>query len=151
MKVTTEWMGSPVEQHSFCRAGGCISRQNRAEALLTVSTGAHVIPTKPLEWSRIHQKMARAEHIWHDHCTRLFCITHWKGQMNICWYLLFLIRRDSMDAQMIPLLGFVAHGSVSCLWVDSQSPLILQACPKAWGLASTSPEPDKKSSPWFPL
>lgn len=45
----------------------------------------------------------------------------------------------------------MAHGSLSCLWVDSQSPLILHDCPNAWGPASTRPDPDKKSSPWLPL
>lgn len=56
-----------------------------------------------------------------------------------------------VNMQVIPLLGLMAQGSVSCLCMGSQSPLILQAWPNAWGLASTSPELDRKSSPWFPL
>lgn len=51
----------------------------------------------------------------------------------------------------IPLFGFKEQGSTSCLWGDSQSALILQECPKAWGPASTSPESHRKSSPRFPL
>lgn len=60
---TAERGRTPVEEHPFGGAGGCVSGQGRAEALLAVHTRTNVITTKLLERSRIDQEVARAEHV----------------------------------------------------------------------------------------
>lgn len=58
---------SPAEQHSSSRTSCSISRQCRAEALLTIGAGANIITTKLLEWSRVQHEVARAKHLRHYH------------------------------------------------------------------------------------
>lgn len=88
VRVTAEWGRPPAEQHSSGSAGGCVGRQRRAEALLPVHTRTHIITTEALERTRVHQIVARTEHVWHHHQTRLFCKTHWEVQqgVNILWW-----------------------------------------------------------------
>lgn len=88
VRVTAEWRRPPVEQHPSCRTGSSISSQSRAEALLAIPASAHVITAKPLERSRVHQKVARTEHSWHHHCACLLCKTHWNHRglwVDVIW------------------------------------------------------------------
>lgn len=152
LSVTTEWRGPPVEQHSMSSAHGGVSRQCGAETFLSIYARTYVVATKSPERSRIYQDVTRTECIGCHDGAGLFCKTHYRGQKSwMTWHDNAPPHISCKFKVHIPLFGFKEQGSTSCLWGDSQSALILQECPKAWGPASTSPESHRKSSPRFPL
>jgi len=61
-RLTTERRGAPVQQHAPGGAHGGVGSQGRAQTLLAVHAGAHVVAAELVERTRVHQEVTRAEH-----------------------------------------------------------------------------------------